>query len=64
MNKYRITVLERHVLEVEADSVEEAETKAFESDAWNVIVEEYETELVSTDDSILIFKTFEKDSLS
>lgn len=61
MKTFRITVVERKVIEVAAESAVEAETKAFESDAWNTIVEEFVTELIVTNDPKEIYEAFAED---
>jgi hypothetical protein len=60
-NKYLISLRELRYIEVEADTEAEAEIKAFESDAWTTMVEEYVVSVVGTQDSQLILKLFEDD---
>jgi hypothetical protein len=61
MNKYVISYVERKMIEVTANSEEEAEVKAFESDAWSVFVEDLHVTLMQTDDPSSILKAFERD---
>lgn len=61
MNKYTISYVERKIIEVTANSEEEAEVKAFESDAWNVFVEDFKVNLSQTTDSKVIYDLFELD---
>ena len=63
MNKYRVSYVERKVVEIEAASPEEAEVKAFASDAWVTFVENYQCDIVQTDDRTEIYDLFAKDDL-
>lgn len=61
MNKYTVEYIERKVIEVNANSAEEAEVKAFESDAWCIFVEGLRTTLSSTNNPQLIAELLERD---
>jgi len=63
MSKYRVSYVERKVIEVEAASPEEAEAKAFESDQWVTFVEDCTCDIVQTDDRAEIYDLFAKDDL-
>jgi len=61
MNKYLISLRELRYIEIEAATPEEAEVKAFESDAWNILVEEYDIKVTRTSDPQAILEMFKED---
>lgn len=61
MKKYMVRFVEINTLEVEAETEKEAEQKAFESEAWTKMIQDYTVSLVSTDDQQEIFDLFELD---
>lgn len=64
MNKYLVQYIEVNTIEVEAEDKAQAEVKAFESDAWIKIVQDYTVTTVSTSDQREIFDLFELDDLN
>lgn len=64
MNKYLVQYIEVNTIEVEAEDKAQAEVKAFESDAWTKIVQDYTVTTVSTTDQREIFELFELDDLN
>ena len=60
-NTYRITVTTVEELVITADTVEEAEVRAFESDAWQTMNVNKEVMVLSTTDPKLIREAFEQD---
>lgn len=64
MSKYMIQVVEQRIIEVEANSKEEAEVKAFESDAWQTFVRDYQVSVLSTNNPTEIFDLFQLDDLA
>lgn len=61
MNKYFIEVIERQTITVVAKDEQEAESLAFESDAWTNQIVEFTTTLVETNDPHKILEEFERD---
>ena len=64
MNKYLVQYIEVNTIEVEAEDKAQAEVKAFESDAWTKIVQDYTVTTISTTDQREIFDLFELDDLN